>query len=183
MAYFAVIDTETNWHDEVMSIGVVIADSNSFEPVSSRYYIITPEYKAGGMFSHTLFFKNEKMNFECSRKNAIYHLKGCFEEYGVTDIFAYNATFDYRHLPELSSFAWYDIMKLAAYRQHNPKISKDFDCYGTGRLKRGYGVEAILRLLSDDVTYCEQQNALTDALDELKIMTLLQHKLNKYVQI
>ena len=28
MAYFAVIDTETNWIDQVMSIGTVIADSD-----------------------------------------------------------------------------------------------------------------------------------------------------------
>ena len=27
MDYFAVIDTETNWNNEVMSIGVVIADT------------------------------------------------------------------------------------------------------------------------------------------------------------
>lgn len=27
MEKFAVIDTETNWDDEVMSIGVVVADS------------------------------------------------------------------------------------------------------------------------------------------------------------
>ncbi len=26
------------------------------------------------------------------------------------------------HLPELGGNAWYDIMKLAAYRQYNPKI-------------------------------------------------------------
>ena len=26
---FAVIDTETTWHDEVMSIGIVIADANT----------------------------------------------------------------------------------------------------------------------------------------------------------
>ena len=28
MAYFAVIDTETNWADQVMSIGTVIADED-----------------------------------------------------------------------------------------------------------------------------------------------------------
>ena len=31
MGRFAVIDTETNWSDQVMSIGVVIADSDTFE--------------------------------------------------------------------------------------------------------------------------------------------------------
>lgn len=183
MANFTVIDTETNWHDAVMSLGAIIADSDTFEPISAKYYIITPEHKVGGMFSDTLFLKDKKMNFECLRKEALCDLMDCFEKNEVTDIFAYNASFDYRHLPELSSFHWYDIMKLAAYKQHNPKIPKTFACCGTGRLKSGYGVEPILRLLSDDTTYCEQHNALTDAFDELKIMALLQHKLNKYVMI
>lgn len=183
MTNFAVIDTETNWRDAVMSIGIVIADIDTFEPVSSKYYIITPEHKVGGMFSHALFFKDKELNLECTRRKALSDLVACFEKNKVTDIFAYNASFDYRHLPELSSYVWYDIMKLAAYRQHNPKIPKNADCHGTGRLKAGYGVEAILRLLSDDVKYCEQHNALTDAFDELKIMALLQHKIDKYVKI
>lgn len=32
MGSFAVIDTETTWNDKVMSIGLVIADSKTFEP-------------------------------------------------------------------------------------------------------------------------------------------------------
>lgn len=183
MANFAVIDTETNWYDAVMSIGVIIADADTFEPIASKYYIITPEHKVGGMFSHTLFFEDKKLNFECSRKMALDDLVSCFDTNKVADIFAYNASFDYRHLPELSAFTWYDIMKLAAYRQHNPKIPQNADCYKTGRLKCGYGVEAILRLLSDDAQYCEQHNALTDAHDELKIMSFLQHKLDRYIRI
>lgn len=183
MANFAVIDTETNWDDVVMSIGVIIADTDTYEPVSSKCYIITPEYKVGGMYSHVLHFKDKKLNTKCSREKALNDLVTSFTTNGVTDIFAYNASFDYRHLPELASFTWYDIMKLAAYRQHNPKIPPTADCWGTGRLKRDYGVEPILRLLSDDAMYCEQHNALADAIDELKIITLLEHKLEKYIKI
>lgn len=40
--YFAVIDTETNWSDSVMSIGVVIAEKATFKAVDKKYYIITP---------------------------------------------------------------------------------------------------------------------------------------------
>ena len=40
MDRFAVIDTETNWNDEVMSIGAVVADSETKEKVDSIYYII-----------------------------------------------------------------------------------------------------------------------------------------------
>ena len=71
-------------------------------------------------------------------------------------------------------------MRLAAYRQHNPRIPVRADCYGTGRLKRGYGVESIYRMLSGSSRYCEMHNALTDAIDELNIMRLLGHGLPVY---
>jgi len=100
--------------------------------------------------------------------------------YDVATILAYNAAFDYRHLPELRHFNWCDIMKLAAYRQYNPKIPNCAKCYSTGRLKRGYGVESIYRMLSDDYGYCETHNALYDAVDELEIMRLLGIKLDRY---
>ena len=51
---FAVIDTETNWNDEVMSIGIVIADTETMKKTDSKYYIIDPEYRVGGMFSSEL---------------------------------------------------------------------------------------------------------------------------------
>ena len=34
---FAVIDTETTYADEVMSIGIVMADEETFRPVDARY--------------------------------------------------------------------------------------------------------------------------------------------------
>ena len=53
MANFAVIDTETNWNDRVMSIGVVIADTETLQSVESVYHILTPEYQVGGMYEST----------------------------------------------------------------------------------------------------------------------------------
>ena len=50
MPYFAVIDTETNWNNELMSIGTVIADCDTFSVVKVRYHIIEPEWEVGGMF-------------------------------------------------------------------------------------------------------------------------------------
>ena len=95
-------------------------------------------------------------------------------------MFAYNASFDRNHLPELRDLDWYDIMRLAAYRQHNPSILADADCCSTGRLKRGYGVETMLRLLSGNRTYRETHNACFDAMEELDIMRLLGHPLTAY---
>lgn len=180
MSRFAVIDTETTWDDAVMSIGTVIADMATFELIDQRYYILTPFKNHGGMYSSALNANGIKPDRECSRETAMAELRHFLFDHGATSMFAYNAAFDYRHLPELNHLAWYDIMKLAAYRQHNPSIPDCADCYGTGRLKRGYGVETIYRMLSQELAYCELHNALTDAIDELTIMKLLDHEIGKY---
>ena len=180
MGKFAVIDTETNWADQVMSIGTVIADIDTFQLIDAKYHILTPEYLVGGMYSDTLFADSRLHPIMCIRKEALTDLITWFAAYGVYSIFAYNAAFDRNHLPELQHFDWYDIMRLAAYRQHNPKIPANADYCSTGRLKRGYGVEPILRLLSNNHTYHETHNALYDALDELEIIRLLNYDLTYY---
>lgn len=180
MGKFAVIDTETNWADQVMSIGTVIADTDTFQAVEAKYYILPIECQIGGMYENTLFIETPVQPILCTRSDAIADLRVWFRLHDVHAIFAYNACFDRNHLPELRDFDWYDIMRLAAYRQHNPRIPAHADCCSTGRLKRGYGVEPMLRLLSGNRTYHESHNAFYDAQDELEIMRLLGHRLNQY---
>jgi len=180
MGTFAVIDTETNWSDQVMSIGVVVADADTFSPIEARYYVFPQECQVGGMYEGVLFIESPVL---CSRAEAMSDLRVWLRGHGVRSLFAYNAMFDRNHLPELRAFDWYDIMRLAAYRQHNPCIPACADCFSTGRLKRGYGVEAMLRLLSGDRTYYETHNAIHDAMDELTIMQLLQHPLSRYIPL
>lgn len=180
MSKFAVIDTETNWADQVMSIGTVIADGNSFAALDAKYHILPIECQIGGMYESTLYIETPVAPIVCTRKEALQDLRAWFREHGVDRIFAYNANFDRNHLPELKDFAWFDIMALAAYRQHNPRIPPYADCCSTGRLKRGYGVEAMLRLLSGNTNYRESHNAYFDAAEELQIMKLLGHPLERY---
>ena len=172
MSYFAVIDTETTWDDQVMSIGVVVAETQTFRLIDKKYFVIDPAYKIGGMFSSVLNLRGPR-TILCGREQAIAKIKTFLKVYGVTEIFAYNAKFDYGHLPELRQYSWYDIMAKAAYRQTNPFIPETAPCCSTGRLKKGYGVECMLRLLSGNTRYCEIHNAEEDAVDELKIMELL----------
>ncbi len=182
MPYFAVIDTETNWENALMSVGTVIADCETFELVKVRYHVIAPEYEVGGMFSDVLF-DDRLRHILCSRAEAMDDLIRLLNEYGVKQVFAYNAAFDRKLMPGLGSFDWYDIMSFAAYRQYNKSITPFDDCYKTGRLKHGYGVEAMMRRLSEDCTYCETHNALYDALDELEIMRLLGYAPCKYIRL
>ncbi len=179
MDKFAVIDTETNWNDAVMSIGVVIADSETKEKIDSVYYIIDPEYRVGGMYSNELRL-NGKEVCVTDRKQALKEIHAWLKTYDVQKLFAYNASFDKKHLPEYSMYEWYDIMRLAAYRQYNRAIPKTADCCRTGRLKRGYGVEDVLRMFGTKSAYRETHNAVLDAEDELEIMRLLGHEIGAY---
>ena len=53
----------------------------------------------------------------------------------------------------------------------------------TGRMKRGYGVESMLRLLSGNCAYRETHNGLLDALDELEIVRLLGLGIQEYIPL
>lgn len=183
MGYFAVIDTETNWADQVMSIGSVIADTDTFQIICVKYHVLPLACEIGGMYENALFLDIPFSPILCTREEAIDDLKRWFSSYGVTELFAYNACFDRNHLPELGAFQWFDIMRLAAYRQHNPCIPACADCFSTGRLKRGYGVEPMLRLLSGKQRYHETHNAVLDALDELSIMRLLAIPVSDYIPL
>ena len=183
MGRFAVIDTETNWADQVMSIGTVIADTDTLEVIETKYHILPTECQIGGMYYDTLFLETPVKPILCTRSQAIADLRKWFRLHGVQAVFAYNACFDRNHLPELQDFDWFDIMRLATYRQTNPKIPACAECYATGRLKRGYGVEAMLRLLSGDPAYRESHNAYFDAIEELSIMSLLGHPLDAYPKL
>lgn len=177
---FAVIDTETNYSNELMSIGIVVADSDTFEKIDEYYGIYDPAYKAYSMFGYVLRYKDVKIDKVASRNVISEDIVAFLEKHGVKKIFAYNAKFDYGHLRELQDYDWYDIMRLAAYKQYNSKITEDFDCCKTGRLKKHYGVEDIYRLLSGNYGYCEVHNALTDARDELEIMRYLGKSVEEY---
>lgn len=177
---FAVIDTETNFQNEVMSIGAVIADATTLQALDSRYYILTPACSVGGMYAAALPLAEAHY---CSRSAAVADLQKFFAINGVFSIYAYNAVFDRNHLPELAAFTWFDIMKVAAYRQYNYTIDRNANCTANGKLKSGYGVEPTLRRLLKTPEYCESHNALHDAYDELKIMELLGHPLQLYQKI
>ncbi len=183
MEKFAVIDTETNWIDQVMSIGCCIAQAERFVPIDSKYHVLLPEIRIGGMYEGSLYIDTPVSPIICSIEEAAQELCTWLHAQGVHDIFAYNANFDRAHLPQLGIFRWHDIMRLAAYRQSNPKIPPTADCFATGRLKRGYGVEAMLQLLSGDRSYRETHNALRDALDELRLMQLLGHAPSDYPEL
>lgn len=179
---FAVIDTETNFQDQVMSIGIVLADAHTFQPIDSRYYILPQEAAVKGMYSDALNLIEARITKCCDRREATEDIVSLLQKYGSPRIFAYNASFDKNHLSELGKFTWCDIMWLSAYKQFNPSIPDDAEICKSGRLKRGAGVEPTMRRLRGDMSYHETHNALLDALDELEIMRRLGHSIDRYVR-
>ena len=104
MGYFAVIDTETNWADQVMSIGTVIADRDTFTVITVKYHVLPLECQVGGMYENALFPDMPFSPILCNREEAIGDLKAWFSGFGIREIFAYNACFDRTHLPELREY-------------------------------------------------------------------------------
>lgn len=185
----AVIDTETNWKNDIMSIGMIIMDmptpTTPARPQSGFYGVINPAYTMGGAFSNKLFYGkmyDSKPKRIFTRAQAIKRMEALMTEHHVTTILAYNATFDKSHLPELEGYTWCDIMKIAAYKQYNPIIEKlKIPCSKSGRIKAGYGVEPMLQMLSGDRSYREIHNAYYDAYDECRIVGYLAKELSVYI--
>ena len=83
MNKFIVLDTETTWDNRVMSIGAVVADAQTYQPIDAKYYILNPEYRAGGMFSYALINDEVEKPLICSREKAIKNLLEFFTSYNV----------------------------------------------------------------------------------------------------
>lgn len=132
------------------------------------------------MFKDNLWMPRKEKTVICSRTDAMEDIRKFLLDYNVTDLFGYNVGFDKRHLPELAHVRWYDIMKIAAYKQYNAKITDEDDCSKTGRLKRNYSEESMYRRLADEPDYHETHNALIDACDELFIMRMLEQPVDVY---
>ena len=180
MRHIVVIDTETTWTDDLMSIGAVIADGNDYSIIDSRYYLVDPSYRMGGMYAGVLHMPGTPGEIVNVRSEVMADMRKWLKDRSVEAIFAYNAVFDRKHLPELGDYVWHDIMRIAAYRQYNARIPETALCCKSGRLKSNYGVESIYRLLSGDRWYSEKHNGWFDAVDELKIMELMGLPLEMY---
>lgn len=178
-----VIDSETNYDDEIISIGALIVDACCFDVIDSLYLIVYPECLKPAMFKDELNIKGVRVDLKDSRSKCLNRLNSFLESYGINDLFAYNAYFDYHHLSELNRYNWFDIMRIAAYKQYNPSLIGHGSFFSTGRLIRGYGVEKVLNILKKKhhiKTSKELHNALEDAKDEALIMKLLELSIDAY---
>jgi hypothetical protein len=178
MGFISVIDTETTWSNALMTAGVLIVNAETLKIVDWRYYVVQDALLEGGIYGGVVHIKNLKEEMVSSRIVES-EIDSFLRANRVSSIYAYNASFDKKCLAGLCRYKWHDIMKLAAYKQYNPAIPATAECYKTGKLVRGYGVEDIMRMFGN-TEYVETHNALLDARDELGIMVLLGHDLGLY---
>lgn len=176
---FAVIDIETNYKDKIFSIGVVIADNTNFNLVDKRYWIVKNNLLFGGIYIDSISaplpieFKNEIIELD-THKEMICQLINFLKNHSIKDWYSYTK-FDFRYLPELHDlFNHYDISLVARSKKFNDYIPANAKTHKNGNLIRGWGMEDIYRMVTKDECYVETHNALLDAIDELKIMKLLE---------
>lgn len=173
--FFSVIDVETNFDNEIISLGIVISEWDNFSIIENHYFIFSPECQKTSLYFGQLFQTRDKnINLTKGIRSAnISELINLLKKYNIKNIFAYNANFDMRCLPELNEYKWFDIMKIAAYKQHNDYLPDTLEYCKTGRLKSNYSFEALYKLISNNPYYVESHNALDDATDELSFMRIL----------
>lgn len=177
---FAVIDVETNFDDKTVSIGILISDGR-FNILDGEYYLIKEEMNKPCMYSQALHIPHDYDTSTTKYEKAIASIQSLLESHNISRIFAYNAHFDKKHLPELTNYKWYDIVKVAAYAQHNPFLPSDVDVHSSGRMKKGYKCEDMYRILSKKYKK-ELHNAILDAEDELSIMKMLGYNIDYYIK-
>lgn len=173
--FFSVIDVETNFDNEIISLGIVISEWDNFSIIENHYFIFSPECQKPSLYYGQLFQPKSK-DINCTngiRSTNINELINLLKKYNIKNIFAYNANFDMRCLPELNEYKWFDIMKIAAYKQHNDYLPDTLEYCKTGRLKSNYSFEALYKLISNNPYYIESHNAIDDATDELSFMHIL----------
>nr|WP_233750257.1 AAA family ATPase [Mycoplasmopsis agalactiae] len=101
----AVIDVETNFFNEVVSIGVAIADKNNFKLVDQNYWLIGEREQSPSMYSNAYHIPElEKYGIKDyvvdTYDEAIEKLIEFLDYYNISDWFSYTK-FDHRYLPEL----------------------------------------------------------------------------------
>ena len=79
---FAVIDTETNWENDVMSIGIVIAEDEQFEAIDYKYIILDEAARVGGMYTYAMLLKGQNPEL-LKKKKAIEAIKAFLDTHGV----------------------------------------------------------------------------------------------------
>lgn len=187
----AVLDTETLRGDQVYDIGYKIIDLNTKEDLKEKRFIVRETFPSY-IFGNTFEVREENFN----RKKAFYvswilknpddylNLKKIrnrlikdFEDFGVSEVWAYNGQFDYRVLNNTYNlyyntykvflpYQWSDIMGVFKDAIYNTPKYQDY-CKKWGLVSPKtqnpqYKAETAFRYLSGEHDFVEKHTALED---------------------
>lgn len=163
-----------------MTVGAVVANED-FEIQDMIYLMSFGAYMQGGLYKDRVY-KTSLCPNKMHTNEMIAQIRDFYDKNNCEMVFAYNASFDKKLITSLPQDQWYDILKIAAYKQFNPYLPEDEEYCGTGRLKKDYNAERLYKLLSGNAGYKEMHNAFQDACDELAIMRMMKVPLDVYKQ-
>lgn len=174
----AIINTKTNNMGDAIAIGVTIVDTNKWQLQQAQYYIISEAL----LYPHTydnLYIAHVYKSYFGKLCDVENHIRNLLTQYQITNIYAYNAQFVLKQCPGLDKYYWHDIMKIAAYQQHNPYLPSNIDYLNNGRIKYKYNIPHIMEYLNISC-FRYTDHALYDTFDELRIMQFLKIPIHEY---
>ena len=107
------------------------------------------------------------------------HIRKLLNKYKITNIYTYNGIFIFKKLPGLKQYHWYDIIKVAAYKQYNYKLLDNLPFREDGRLLCNCSIKEIMQILTKTYFYYTD-HALYDTFDIARIMSLINLPIEQY---
>ncbi len=174
----AIISVKTNSMGHAIAIGVAVIDANQWQLQQAQYYIISDELLCYYTYDN-IYLSHVYKSYFGKLGDVENHIRKTLTKYQITNIYAYNAQFVCKTCPGLHMYYWYDIMKIAAYKQYNSYLPSNIDYLDNGRIKYKYNIPHIMEYLN--ISYFRYvDHALYDVLDELRIMKTLNININTY---
>ena len=177
LEYVAIIDTKTNYLGNAISIGVAIVNAQ-FEIQQAQYYLIPEElmneHASKDDYDIVHVYKTYYGRlFDCQN-----HIRTILNQYNITNIYAYNAFYVKQTLPEMNNYNWFDVARIATYKQYNHKIPINTKCDENGQLLR-YTLSNVMELMTNGY-YRYVNHALYNALDIIQLMKYIGLSIDKY---
>lgn len=175
----AIIDAKLNFIDEIISIGIAIVDAKTFEIKTAEYFLVPEELIIDGFNNGNITIAHTYQTYFGAHKDIENHIRKLLNQYNITNIYTFNGKFIYSKLTGLQKYHWYDIMKVAAYKQYNYKLPDNLMFNDQGRLLYKCNIKDLMEILTKTYFYYTN-HALYDVLDETKMMKLLDLNINVY---
>lgn len=176
----AVLRTMTNSEGSLCAVGVVITNTADWRPIAEYRYVIAPEAETADQ--DVLFLPVEKdcICTSCRSEHLLFRLKQMLSEEKVQYIVSYGSSARF-FLPGID-LPWLDIQNVSAYRKYNPFIPKKAKLYRNGRMKSGYGMEAMMRIVTGDKSYIRTGNPVRDCEADLCILERIHPDLGTFLE-